>query len=293
MRMDAGALLQQSGLTEGESRVYLALLELGPSTSGPIVEKSGVSRSIIYQLPNKLSQKGLVSHIVKERTKYFQAAEPSRIQEYLDGEEKKFQENKQKMDDLLPKLYALQSSAKESEAKVYMGFRGMITAHEHAYRKLSRGEEYYYMGIPAHQEEHFHAYWLRDHARRAKLGITTRLLFHPDTDLAVLQSRNKHTLCDARYMPSSIDTPAWFMGYKDVAVIGLQSKVPITIEITNQEIADSFKAYFEEYWKRSRQLETVGKNGNRPPKSGTAQPKAGKGKKQDGKTLEDYSTSEM
>jgi sugar-specific transcriptional regulator TrmB len=293
MPMDASALLQQSGLTEGESRVYLALLELGPSTSGPIVEKSGVSRSIIYQLLDKLSSKGLVSHIVKERTKYFQAAEPSRIQEYLDDEEKKFQENKQKMDELLPKLYALQSSAKESEAKVYVGFRGMITAHEHAYQKLSRGEEYYYMGIPAHQEKHFHAYWLRDHARRAKLGIKTRLLFHPDTDIGVLQSRNKHALCDARHMPSSIDTPAWFMGYKDVAVIGLQSKVPITIEITNQEIADSFKAYFEEYWKRSKQLETAGKPAKGPLKARNAQPKDGKGKNQGGKTFDEYSTSEM
>jgi len=35
-------------------------------------------------------------------------------------------------------------------------------------------------------------------------------------------------------------------------VIGLQSKMPITIEIENQEIADSFKAYFEEFWNRSK-----------------------------------------
>jgi len=250
--MDAGALLQQSGLTEGESRVYLALLELGPSTSGPIVEKSGVSRSIIYQLLDRLSQKGLVSHIVKERTKYFQAAAPDRIKEYLEEEEEKFRENRQKVEELLPKLYSMQASAAESEAKVYIGFKGMITAHEHTYQKLSRGDEYYYMGIPAHQEEHQHAYWLRDHARRAKAGIRTRILFHPSTDISILKSRNRHALCDARYMPNSINTPAWFMGYKDVALIGLQSKVPITIEIVNQEIADSFYAYFEDFWKRTK-----------------------------------------
>ena len=37
-------MLSQAGLTDGESRAYLALLELGPSTTGPIVDRSGVSR---------------------------------------------------------------------------------------------------------------------------------------------------------------------------------------------------------------------------------------------------------
>ncbi|MFA6328562.1 MAG: helix-turn-helix domain-containing protein [Candidatus Micrarchaeia archaeon] len=282
--MDTG-MLRQAGLTEGESKVYLALLELGPSTSGPIVEKSGVSRSIIYHLLDRLSQKGLVSHITKEKTRYFQAAEPSRIREYLEEEERKFRENRLKMDELLPKLYGLQCSAKESEAKVYMGFKGMITAHERTYQKLSRGEGYYYMGVPAQQEAHFHAYWLQDHARRAKLGIKARMLFHPDTDISVLRSRNRHALCDARYMPNSIDTPAWFMGYKDVAVIGLQAKVPITVEITNQEIADSFKAYFEEFWKRSKQLETEGASEKQQAKA--------KKKKSGAVFDEDYGASEM
>lgn len=281
--MDTG-MLRQAGLTEGESKVYLALLELGPSTTGPIVEKSGVSRSIVYLLLERLAEKGLVSHIVREKTKYFQAAEPSRIKEYLEEEERKFSESRKNVEALLPKLYALQSSAKESEAKVYMGFKGMITAHEHTYQKLSRGEEYYYMGIPAQQEEHFHAYWLRDHARRAKAGIKTRILFHPDTPRDVLESRMRHALCDARYMPTGIDTPAWFMGYKDVAVIGLQSKVPITIEITNQEIADSFRAYFEEFWKRT---ESIGwkKEAAKPERK----QKARKGVIEE----EDYSATEM
>ena len=48
------SLLKEVGLTEGEAKVYLALLELGASTSGPIVKKSRVSRSIIYNILEKL-----------------------------------------------------------------------------------------------------------------------------------------------------------------------------------------------------------------------------------------------
>ena len=42
--------LREAGLTEGETRVYLSLLELGSSTTGPIVERSKVARSIIYHI---------------------------------------------------------------------------------------------------------------------------------------------------------------------------------------------------------------------------------------------------
>ena len=60
--------------------------------------------------------------------------------------------------------------------------------------------------------------------------------------------------CDSRYMPIDIKTPAWFMGYKDVVVIGLQDE-EIAIEIVNQKIANSFKAYFDSFWKKSKPFE--------------------------------------
>lgn len=248
------SIFREAGLTEGETKVYLALLELGISTTGPIVEKSGVARCIIYQLLDKLAKKGLVSSIVKEKTKYFQAASPNSILDYVAKRKRELDENSRKIEEFLPKLQALQKSAKPSEARVYVGFRGMISAHENTYSKLSAGEEYYYMGIPAEQEEHYHSYWKSDHARRVKAGIKCRLLFHPKTDVKILKGRNKFHGCGARFMPSEVNAPAWIMGYKDVVAIGLQSENPITIEINNQEIADSFKAYFEEFWKRSSKV---------------------------------------
>ena len=35
------------------------------------------------------------------------------------------------------------------------------------------------------------------------------------------------------------------MGYKDVVVIGLPSEKGLAVEIVNQQIANSFKSYFE------------------------------------------------
>ncbi|MBI4162784.1 MAG: hypothetical protein HY513_03805 [Candidatus Aenigmarchaeota archaeon] len=243
-------ILKGAGLTNGEAKVYLALLGLGSLTTGPIVEKSGVARSIVYQLLEKLIQKGLVSYIIKEKTKYFQASDPDKILDYIEERKKNLEKSKQKIESILPQLLAKQNFfSKESDVKVFEGFKGMIAVHEHIYKNLKKGESYFFFGIPQEQPKHFHAYWKRDHVRRVKAGILCKLLFNPKTPKEILLDRSKYKGCDARYMPIEVNTPAWFMGYKDTAVIGFASSSPITIEIKNTEIADSFRAYFEEFWK--------------------------------------------
>ena len=140
----------------------------------------------------------------------------------------------------------------DSIVKVYYGFDGMVAMHERTYERLKRGEEYYYMNVPPDQPEQHHAYWRKDHERRAKAGIRTRLLFHPGTPRSVLVNRNSYEGTDARYMPLKVSSPVWTMGYKDVTALCVVAKSPISVEITNQQIADSFRAYFEEFWKKSK-----------------------------------------
>ena len=244
--------LKEAGLTEGEIKVYLALLEIGSSTTGPIVEKSGISRSIIYQILEKLMQKGLVSSITKEKTRHFQAAEPNKILEYIDEREKQVKVNRKKVEKLLPELLLKQSMSKKSEVNMYFGFKGIRTAHEHFFLKLIKGEAYCYLGVPAYQPKEQHLFWQKDHVKRIKEGITCRLLFNQDADKKILKNRNKYKGADARYMPAGIKTPACFMTYKDTTVIILQHPTAIAVEIVNQDIADSFQAYFEDFWKKSK-----------------------------------------
>ncbi|MBW3012929.1 helix-turn-helix domain-containing protein, partial [Candidatus Woesearchaeota archaeon] len=94
--MAVETLLEGLGLTKSEISVYLALLELGSSTTGKIVDKSGASSSKIYEILDKLIQKGLVSYVLKANIKYFEAAPPKRILDYI--EEKKASISKQEED---------------------------------------------------------------------------------------------------------------------------------------------------------------------------------------------------
>lgn len=247
--------LKHIGLTNGETKVYCALLKTGSITAGPLTDVSGVSRSKIYHVLERLIQKGLVSYIIKQKTRYYQAEEPAKLREYVDTKEKEFKQQRSVIDQLIPQLELLQRLGKtKSEAQIYTGFKGIQTVHEHMYTKLKRREGFYYLGIPSFQEKTYNLYWQRDHKRRERAGLISRALFNKKTSRTILENRNSYKYSEARYMPLPIETPAWIMGYKEVTVIGLQSNEGMAIEIINQKIADSFQEYFEALWKMSKKF---------------------------------------
>jgi sugar-specific transcriptional regulator TrmB len=252
--MDTSFLLQ-AGLTEGELKVYLALLKIGSATSGQIVKESGISRSIIYVILDKLIEKGLVSVVIQEKTKYFQAAIPNRILEYLDQKEEGIKDCKNKVKSILPDLIELQKHIPLNAVNMYLGINGVRTAYENLYSKLKKGDEYLSFGIPAYQPAMQHAYWQKDHLRRVKEGIHFKGLFNRDTDRKILKNRNNYKYADVRYMPVGTKSPACFFIYKDTVVIILQSPSAIAVEIVNKEITDSFREYFEDFWKKSKPLQ--------------------------------------
>lgn len=250
--MDTKAL-QNIGLSDGEIRVYLALIKLGPSTTGPITDKSRVSNSKIYHILEKLLQKGIISYVIKEKTRYYQAEDPSKLKDYVNKKEKEFEEQKKAIDKLIPQLQIQQQTEKtKSETQIYKGFKGIQTIADHMYAVLKKGDVFYNLGIPSKQEEKYHSYWDEDHRKRIKLGIKCQMLFNFQTPKKVLENRNSYKDCDARYMPFPIETPSWILIYKNTTVIVLQSDEPMAIEIQNKQITDSFKQYFEAFWKLSK-----------------------------------------
>ena len=90
-------ILEDLGFTNAEIKVYLALLELGVSTSGPIIDKSKLQSSVVHSTLNKLINKGFVSFVKQGQRNHYQAANPKNISEYIDEKKKEFE-------NLLPEL---------------------------------------------------------------------------------------------------------------------------------------------------------------------------------------------
>ncbi|MBI2146690.1 helix-turn-helix domain-containing protein [Candidatus Woesearchaeota archaeon] len=140
--MEETALLEGIGLTKGGIKVYFALLELGPSTTGEIIKKAKVSRSKVYEMLERLIDKGLVSFVIKENTKYFEAADPEHILHYVQREKSLLEEKEEELRKVLPALKEKQHFGRVPQtATVYEGIKGIKTMYSdviYALKKRSK-----------------------------------------------------------------------------------------------------------------------------------------------------------
>jgi len=62
-------ILKKIGLEDTDAKIYLSLLQLGPSTATEISRKAGISRTLSYHALEKLGWLGLVNRASGKRKK--------------------------------------------------------------------------------------------------------------------------------------------------------------------------------------------------------------------------------
>lgn len=239
------AVLEEIGLTKGEAKVYLTLLRLGETTTGKIVEGAQISSGKIYEILNKLMQKGLVSYIIKDKTRYFVAASPNRILDYMQEKERDLQTKKHDLLKELPALLAFEKGKKEYETTLFRGLKGIQTAIFELLPELSQSDEVLAFGVRSSKAENFNVMWKRWHVERIRRKIPCRMIFS-DKDADYSKAFKKMRFTEARILkgisPSAIDI------MKNYVLIVSYGEEPSCLVIKNPEIAQSFRDFFFNLW---------------------------------------------
>jgi len=109
--------LKELGLTDNEVRIYLLLLKHGSMNPSEISEKLGLHRGYIYDALERMLEKEIVSYVLKNNKKHFQATAPKNLVELLRMRLESFKE-------IVPKLNALQNIEKEdTRVEIHKGSR--------------------------------------------------------------------------------------------------------------------------------------------------------------------------
>ena len=245
--------LQELGLTDGEIKVYIALLGLGETTSGPIVKEAKVSLSKVYLILEKLSQKGLVANIVKNGVKYFRASSPTRLLDYLREKEDKLKLQENNLKEIIPQLQLRQDSGTFTEtAQVYEGLKGIQTARERTLNIMEKGDEMWIIGIANSPYNNLAPYFAEYHHRRYRKGIKCHYLYNEEARKPFGETSEKYPLSEVKYMPKELITHAWMEIYADTVTIGINKGKAFSVVIQNQDVANSFKIYARLLWKFGR-----------------------------------------
>ncbi|MFH1500605.1 MAG: helix-turn-helix domain-containing protein [archaeon] len=225
--------LREVGLTENESKVYLALLELGPSLAGQVSRKTGLHRRTVYDTTEMLIKKGLLGYILKNNRRLFQASSPSRFLDII-------KEKENLIAPIVKKLEGMYTKTKEKEeTNFYKGKEGLKTVFE----DQLKCKEILILGASpkAYEILKFYTKWY-DKARKEK-KIKARI---------IAEDRNvkRIPLAEIRYLPEKYSNPVAVNIYGDkVAIILWESSKPMAIVIKSEEISKGYKNYFELMWK--------------------------------------------
>jgi predicted transcriptional regulator len=143
--MDTSAL-EDLGLTNAEIKIYLALLELGTSTAGPILQRTKLQNSVVHMTLHKLVEKGFVSYVIKGKIKHYQAADPKNILIFMDQRKRRFET-------LLPELIVRQKKQEKQEAEVFVGLKAFKIMLYGLVQDSRPGDEYVYFAFYTKDEK--------------------------------------------------------------------------------------------------------------------------------------------
>jgi len=250
MEQELIIVLKNAGFTEGEAKVYMALLVSGESKVGPIIKASSISRSKVYDILERLIRKHVVSKVEKKDAMWYQALPPNSLLDVIREKEKELKHEQDILQKALPRLMTLQPKQKINVI-IYEGFEGFKAMIDRMISEFGPQEVYEAMGISETTESMRH-YARKIYEAQKKKKFRARSIF--DEKGAYKMAERKTRWHEMRVLPKGWHTPASFTVYGDTVGIhvGQREESIISVVIKNEEIAKSFRAAFKAMWKISK-----------------------------------------
>lgn len=238
------SILEDLGLTQAEIKVYIALLELGNSSAGNILEKSGLQNSVVHRALNSLIQKSLINYVKEGKRKIYQATDPENFFTYMEEKKRRFNE-------ILPQLKKAQSTQKEREkATIYKGLRGLKEVYNIMIN--AKGKEYNTFGGGSPCENlPGSTWWLNLHRRRIANKLPARQVFD-ETVRKIGTKINKLPLTHVKFVSKEYAQFQETVIVGDYMSINVFTKNPYSFLIQDKVVADGYRKQFEILWKTAK-----------------------------------------
>ncbi|MEK6890723.1 MAG: helix-turn-helix domain-containing protein [Nanoarchaeota archaeon] len=239
------SILEDLGLSNAEIKVYLALLEIGSSSAGPVIEKSKLQHSVVHRALNSLINKGIINYILEGKRKIYQASDPENFYNFIDEKRGRFTE-------ILPELKKKQlSSRHEENATVYRGIKGVKEVYNIMIN--AKGKEYLtFGGGPPTEKLMGLTWWLNLHNKRIANKLSSRQVFDESVKNIGGKDIQKKRLTDIRYLSKE------FAQFQETVIVGEYVAIAVFTEnpyaflIKDKYVAEGYRKHFELLWKQAK-----------------------------------------
>ncbi|OGD61135.1 hypothetical protein A3A71_00865 [Candidatus Berkelbacteria bacterium RIFCSPLOWO2_01_FULL_50_28] len=256
-------MLTSAGLSEKESRVYLAALELGESSVQNIATKSGINRPTAYFILGELSKKGLASHRELGKKTLYSAESPENLKKLLETQKQRLAQDEERIGTVIPQLAALFRMSKNRPViRIYEGLEGQKTMRTSA--STDPDMEIFSFTALDELKDAFPNYGEVHEKPREERGTKSNVIYtHRD---GRVQENENNPLRISRYIPRDRFP---FTGSITVhpkagkVYISIYKKNLLAAVIESKDVADMLMAIWRLAWDAAEKYNvTKGENGN-------------------------------
>ncbi len=241
--------LKKLNLTEKEAKVYIALLELGPSTPYRIAKKAHLKRPTAYVIAEELVEKGLIVQVTGEKQKMYIARSP---ESYVDEVEQRVRDAKK----VLPELMALQRKTSEKPNILYFeGVSGMKQAYNYRLKEFHNKEIVGFFArfqdVGQELDKEVFIPW-NEYKEKNNMRVRGFTVDDPNLQTYARFLGGEAKTITAKYLPESIYSADSSLEIFDwgVRIAIMESKQAIIIE--SNKLASSLKQVFELLWQKTK-----------------------------------------
>lgn len=234
--------LRGVGFSENEALVYLATLELGPSTVWDISKKSGIKRPTCYVLLEELTLKGHATSINDGKRTIYSVSSPKQLLRAIERRHDRFISSFNQLEGI-----ASQSPQKPT-VRLFEGVAGVTESYNLSLEQ-PKGSEILIYGTA--QIRINYSEFIREYLKnRVERGIKARAIL-PDNELnREVLLRDKAELRQSRFLPQNKFDPSTEINvYGDVIqYIAHSEKEPFATMIESPSLAKLEKQRFDLLW---------------------------------------------
>jgi len=242
MSLNLISSLVDLGLSENESRVYLAGIELGSTTILELSKASGVKRTTIYTVVEALQELNLMQTELNGWKKLFKAQSPENLSQILDR-------RKHILESLIPKINSLNTTKKDkNELSYWEGLNAIKQVYNDLLADMEPFEDYLVLGNQEIWLELDKAFTKEFIIRRSQKNLKIRLLFSDSEISREYQKDQAKYGVKIRLLPENTFLTTNLVITKNKVVIHQLLPPPTAIVSTNSSIIQTHKESFELLW---------------------------------------------
>ena len=229
-------------MSEGEISVYSAILNLGIAPVNSIHEKTGIERRNIYDILNKLIDRGLITYYRENKRRIFRVSHPNKILSYVEEKKDELERTKGSISQQIPELIKKYKLIKpDIDAEIFRGKEGVKTVWE----DMLNYKDTYWIGSGRYVPLKLPIWFANWNNRRVKKKVKWHNILRYEAKEGFKKFKFEYT----KLLPRDFSgNPTVICTYGDKTINFLFGEDYFAFVIESKRLAENYRRYHKYLW---------------------------------------------